>query len=54
MEQDLHDIREQLAADLMKLPQDVRQELLAPYAEKYGSNATQADRKQTRQNYSQK
>lgn len=37
MEQDLHDIREQLAADLMKLPQDVRQELLAPYAEKYGS-----------------
>ena len=54
MEQDLHDIREQLAADLMKLPQDVRQELLVPYAEKYGSKATRSDHMQTRQNYSQK
>lgn len=29
-------IIEKLKADLMKLPEDVRQELLAPYAEKYG------------------
>ena len=30
------EIIEKLRADLMKLPEDVRQELLAPYAEKYG------------------
>lgn len=30
------DFIERLKADLMKLPEDVRQELLAPYAEKYG------------------
>lgn len=33
------EIIEKLRADLMKLPEDVRQELLAPYAEKYGGIA---------------
>lgn len=32
---DMDDFIEALKAELMKLPEDIRQELMAPYAEKY-------------------